>query len=946
MKGKVKVIALVVAGLFAQNASADDGFLWGGLLDFGYRGANVDGVNRNGAYGNTTPLSATNPLTPFSGPADGAKAQEYQDINSAPIGVVDIRGGSSAMYLRAFGEEFGRDDQYINVVGGGYGMWKASLYNNNIPHQYSFNALSPLNGSGGGLQQVGPGGTYPNALNPANWYTFNYGTQRNTTGANGEFSGKTPWFIRADYNEVKQSGIKPGGAQLGTGSGNGLIELGAPVDQKTQNTTIEGGYNTRQYGFKLAYLDSKFTSSNDAFQWTNFYMRSALDTSLLPPDNDLKKWSLNGYIKQLPWDSAIIARFTQSELTNSLGLTSPLYTSGLKPAGSTPTGQALPPSVGYLLTQPYDSSTNQNLSTFDGKIKTSTANFAWNASPMAKLDTRVYYNYYDKKNDSTTVSYRQGSQGSSCATPPVNSATCYQIGALLEENGEAFSYTRNAAGFDASWSFDRSNKLLGGFDWEKIDRNLAEAPKNDDYKYWIEYRNAGWNNLSGRLKYEFLQRRSDLVNTANPATSINAYYTAYDINNFDANVVKLTLDWTPGPLWFVGFGANWRNVDYKGNFYGRTKDNNDTYDLTVAWGDPDKLRLSAIGNWGTVENNQAYRAVASGQSPLPGGTQTATTYDWGSKNTQDGWMGAVQADWAATDKLMLTASYSYQKSEGGVDLWSGYWGPTCPAAGCSGGFAGGPLVNYVSDNTTLQRFQIKGSYNINKRWAVNAGYAFEKYEYSDGQMAGYGGYYGYAQNLNTAAVGSGYAYFSGAFANPGYTNNMVWLTATFKFDPPPQVYVAPKVAEVAPAPTAKPVAPPPPPATPPAPAPQVQKITLDSKLLFDFDKADLKPEGKAAIDSAVIGKLAQVRKLDVVLVTGHTDRLGSDAYNQKLSERRADAVRNYLVSKGVDKSKIETIGMGEKQPVAQCDQKNRKELIACLQPNRRVDVEVKGETTK
>ena len=126
----------------------------------------------------------------------------------------------------------------------------------------------------------------------------------------------------------------------------------------------------------------------------------------------------------------------------------------------------------------------------------------------------------------------------------------------------------------------------------------------------------------------------------------------------------------------------------------------------------------------------------------------------------------------------------------------------------------------------------------------------------------------------------------------------------------------------------------------------MQKITLDSKVLFDFDKADLKPEGKAAIDSQVVGKIAQIQKLEVVLVTGHTDRLGSDGYNQKLSERRADAVRNYLVSKGVPKDKIETIGMGEKQPVVQCDQKSMKALIECLQPNRRVDVQVKGESTK
>ena len=162
------------------------------------------------------------------------------------------------------------------------------------------------------------------------------------------------------------------------------------------------------------------------------------------------------------------------------------------------------------------------------------------------------------------------------------------------------------------------------------------------------------------------------------------------------------------------------------------------------------------------------------------------------------------------------------------------------------------------------------------------------------------------------------------------------------------------VPKPAPAPAPAPVvAPPPPPPAPapkpaPAPAPQVQKITLASKALFDFDKAVLKPEGKAAIDSEIIAKLKDVQKLELVLVTGHTDRIGSQAYNQKLSERRADAVRDYLVSKGVAKDKIETLGMGKTQPVPglKCEQKNRKELIACYAPHRRVEVEVKGEAIK
>ena len=129
----------------------------------------------------------------------------------------------------------------------------------------------------------------------------------------------------------------------------------------------------------------------------------------------------------------------------------------------------------------------------------------------------------------------------------------------------------------------------------------------------------------------------------------------------------------------------------------------------------------------------------------------------------------------------------------------------------------------------------------------------------------------------------------------------------------------------------------------PAPKPTADKIKLAADALFDFDKATLKPEGRAKLDD-LAAKSKQL-KLEVILAVGHTDRLGSDAYNQKLSERRAAAVKTYLVSKGVEANRVYTEGKGEKQPVtgAKCNTvKNRKALIECLQPDRRVEVEVIG----
>jgi len=121
-------------------------------------------------------------------------------------------------------------------------------------------------------------------------------------------------------------------------------------------------------------------------------------------------------------------------------------------------------------------------------------------------------------------------------------------------------------------------------------------------------------------------------------------------------------------------------------------------------------------------------------------------------------------------------------------------------------------------------------------------------------------------------------------------------------------------------------------------------VTIDLRgVNFDFDKSKLRPDAIEILNQAieVLKKYPELK----VEVAGHTDSVGTDAYNQKLSERRADAVRNYLVSKGVPKDKIETLGMGKTQPLpgVVCDQKNLKEKIACYAPDRRVEVEVKGE---
>ena len=124
------------------------------------------------------------------------------------------------------------------------------------------------------------------------------------------------------------------------------------------------------------------------------------------------------------------------------------------------------------------------------------------------------------------------------------------------------------------------------------------------------------------------------------------------------------------------------------------------------------------------------------------------------------------------------------------------------------------------------------------------------------------------------------------------------------------------------------------PAAPAAPVAAASKVTYAADAFFDFDKAVVKPAGKAKLDD-LVSKVKGIN-LEVIIAVGHTDSVGSDAYNQKLSVRRAEAVKAYLVSKGIEKNRIYTEGKGEKQPVAS------NKTAEGRAKNRRVEIEVVG----
>lgn len=210
--------------------------------------------------------------------------------------------------------------------------------------------------------------------------------------------------------------------------------------------------------------------------------------------------------------------------------------------------------------------------------------------------------------------------------------------------------------------------------------------------------------------------------------------------------------------------------------------------------------------------------------------------------------------------------------------------------------------------------------------------------------------------LAVALATTGFA----AYAQPGYVTDgpnstvvtnpfgLCWKTGDWNPDKAVAPCDAVPVAAV-PAPAPQAAAPTPPPA-PVAAAPQrpvIEKVTLNSDVLFDFNKATLKEEGKGKLDE--LADRIRDARVDEVDAAGHADRIGSDQYNQRLSEARAQAVREYLAQKGIPSEKIRAEGKGESEPVTgdSCarmgpEKASNRKLVQCLQPDRRVEIEVLG----
>lgn len=701
-----KLIGILVANLFAAAPSfaQSDDFRLQGSVSLG--GMHVDDKDA----------------------VDASKFNEYRDMSNGLLAGFDMKGRGNRFWLDAFGENLGRDDQYFNFRGGMYDLFKFRLYSDRMKHNFLFDGITPYAGAGGTANTA----TFPQ-LTPATWNSLDIGYKRRDDGGIFEYQGAAPWYVRVEANQVTWKGSKPGSSSQGTSPGNGFVDLAFPVDYRTRNASVEGGYNTTTMHFDLSAMTSKFENDNESFTWTNGYFGNGTDRTYLAADNRYTRIAGNATFRKLPWNSTVAARFTSDELKSSTGLGT----------------SVLNGTAGQI------AATGPDAASFEGKVRNETFTLAWAATPAKNADLRVYYNYRKRDDQSTHITF------DSTAIPG-------------PFENDPFSYKKNNYGLDGYYRINRGNRIGAGFDYLDTKRDgRFDYDRTKDRKYFAEWKNSSLDELAARVKYTRLERKSDFL-LGNDGTGtgdvnyLNRFVTAFDLSNVDQDQWKLTLDYSPMPYLDLSFEGITKRNKYKDNVLGRLKDDRREYYVSASYGNPSGPRITVFGDSEDIKYDSRHRILSFGSTATgtydPVASPTATNYNWTGNIKDRNWAAGLALDWPVGEKLMIKASAIYYKTDGSVDLALQEGVPATVVR---------PLPIATWDDSKKTSFNVKAVYTYSKSWSFTGGYAYEKYEYIDSQFEGY-------RNTIPAATRQD-SYLDGVYANPQYKANIIYGLVTYRF---------------------------------------------------------------------------------------------------------------------------------------------------------------------
>lgn len=640
--------------------------------------------------------------------------QEFRDIDDKIIGNIQLDALKAAYHFQLDGEDIGADDQSFQFKGGRYGNFKYQFNYDEMPHNYTFDAITPFTGVGTKAVTL-----VSTPTDTATWTKFDYGVEHKSYGGEFEVSLGTPFYVKVGAEKRDQSGLRPYSvaANQSSPATRKFAEVPEPISNTTDNLHLKGGYLGESLSVSLAGYLSSFNNDNKYFTRSDLgAVHTAVDkNNVLAQDNDYSKIAGDFSWRGLPLSSVVAGSASFANLENDFTATDINYSNTM---------------LATLI--------NLNRTNFEGEVDYTNAAIALSSQPLDKLDTKIYYNYLERDNKSSVISY-----GASPATAITNNAR------------ELLSYDKNTFGIDIGFRLPSKNKLDAGYEYQDMERSTQLPAYTEVAGYYNRYDNpesttdgtiyASLKNsyldwLIAKVKYSRLDRDSDINTTYVLDPSI--YTTRFDAQDKTMDEVKLAFELYPIDNLDLGLDLTHQNNDYDDNITSRTDDTRQKVYADVSWRAATMLKLGGFVGFEKTEIDANHR------------TNLALVADRTESTDDDYWTYGLSANIAATEQLSFDLSWQYEDSDGSLDFTS---------------LGAATYTNFAEiDDYTKNRLEAKATYAIDPKLKMTLGYMYEKLEYDD-----------YAYNNYTYVSGSDYV--SGLYADPNYEANLGYFMVSYGF---------------------------------------------------------------------------------------------------------------------------------------------------------------------
>jgi MtrB/PioB family decaheme-associated outer membrane protein len=634
--------------------------------------------------------------THFAGDDKSAKFDEYRDMSNGLFGDVNLLFDNQDNFLGLTVENPSLDDQFYELRGGQYGLGKARLYFDELTHQLSRNALTPTSGIGSNIL------TLPATVPPVSqWTPIDYQIDKEIYGA--EFTvdpQQIPFYFKVSVEQQKSDGIMPWGTTFFS-----LFESAMPVDYTTDNLMLEGGYRDKQTTAVLTGGYSVFKNDNDLLITVN---DTDFEEYSTPADN--YSYNFGGRLTQrLPMESVLALK--ASYIRNKSEADWSDYTQLALPSAD---------------------------NDFDGDVEYIRGSAALTSQWTAMLDTRLFYNYVDRNNNSEDI-------------------TALDDGATNLK----FEYDKHDAGLDVGYRPTRDNKLTGGYEFSYTDRNREDADTTTDNLVFAQLKNSSLDWMSTKLRLEYLNRSSDTDFSPETLTGdglINQFFTPFDYADKDRYKAKVAFEFYPTESLNLGLSYALAYDDYDASLFGVQNGQHQEFYVNLEASLPAKIRLSTYAGYEYTKTSFDSRRFNPGGAD-PTTAPTTLNYNWNQDATYDFFVIGGSLTIPVIQQLDLVFSADHQLVDGNIDF-------ARPAA------AGVPLgtINNADDYYKTQ-LGAKSIYRVTDAWSVTLGYLFEKSNLDEWKYDNFS----YTPGTPTAF------YLSGAGLDNEYEAHQVYMITTFHF---------------------------------------------------------------------------------------------------------------------------------------------------------------------